>query len=102
LEDIRRYVCHGVPQEEDGWEREEKELAMRCKEEEDDAKSRKRRAGMAMWEPHALRCQEELTGAAARDAREFGTRGAWGGNDDAGIQNTIKNTIQCQDFPLTY
>jgi hypothetical protein len=36
LEDIRRYVCHGVLQEEDGWAREEKEWTMRCKEEEED------------------------------------------------------------------
>jgi hypothetical protein len=25
LEDIRRYVCHGVLREEDGWERDEEE-----------------------------------------------------------------------------
>jgi hypothetical protein len=41
LEDIRRYVCHGVLWEEDGWARQEEEQTMRCKEdEEEDAKSR--------------------------------------------------------------
>ncbi len=41
LEDIRRYVCHGVLWEEDGWAREEEEQTMRRKEdEEEDAKSR--------------------------------------------------------------
>ncbi len=36
LEDIRRYVCHGVLREEDGWAREEEEWTMRHKEEEED------------------------------------------------------------------
>ncbi len=41
LEDIRKYVCHGVLQEEDGWAREEEEQTMRREEdEEEDAKSR--------------------------------------------------------------
>jgi hypothetical protein len=41
LKDIRRYVCHGVLWEEDGWAREEEEQTMRCEEdEEEDAKSR--------------------------------------------------------------
>jgi hypothetical protein len=41
LEDIRRYVCHGVLWEEDGWAREEEEQTMRREEdEEEDAKSR--------------------------------------------------------------
>jgi hypothetical protein len=40
-------------------------------------------------------------GAAAQDAREFRMLVACGGVDDAGIQNIVKNTIQCQDFPLT-
>jgi hypothetical protein len=41
LEDIRRYVCHGVLWEEDRWAREEEEQTVRCKEdEEEDAKSR--------------------------------------------------------------
>jgi hypothetical protein len=41
LEDIRRYVCHGVLWEEDGWVREEEEQTMRREEdEEEDAKSR--------------------------------------------------------------
>jgi hypothetical protein len=41
LEDIRRYVCHGVLWEEDGWAREEEEQTLRRKEdEEEDAKSR--------------------------------------------------------------
>ncbi len=41
LEDIRRYVCHGVLWEEDGWAREEEEQTMRRKEdEEEDAKLR--------------------------------------------------------------
>jgi hypothetical protein len=41
LEYIRRYVCHGVLWEEDGWERKEEEQTMRCKEdEEEDAKLR--------------------------------------------------------------
>jgi hypothetical protein len=43
LEDIRRYVHHGVLREEDGWAREEEERTMRRKEEEEDAKSRERR-----------------------------------------------------------
>jgi hypothetical protein len=54
LEDIRRYVCHGVPWEEDGWAREEEEQTMRCEEdEEEDTKLRERRSGIAMGEPHA-------------------------------------------------
>jgi hypothetical protein len=61
LEDIKRYVCHGVPREEDGWAREEKEGTMRRKEEEDGEKLTKRRGGTAMEEPHAWRCWEELT-----------------------------------------
>jgi hypothetical protein len=41
LEDIRRYVCHGVLWEEDKWAREEEEQTMRREEdEEEDAKSR--------------------------------------------------------------
>ena len=41
LEDIRRYVCHGVLWEEDGWVREEEEQTMRREEdEEEDTKSR--------------------------------------------------------------
>jgi hypothetical protein len=40
LEDIRRYVHHGVLWEEDGWVREEEEWTMRRKEEEDNAKLR--------------------------------------------------------------
>jgi hypothetical protein len=60
LEDIRRYVCHGVPREEDGWAREDEELTMRWEEEEDDAELRERRGGTAMGEPHAWHCQEEL------------------------------------------
>jgi hypothetical protein len=41
LEDIRRYVCHGVLWEEDRWAREEEEQTMRRKEvEEEDAKLR--------------------------------------------------------------
>ncbi len=41
LEDIRRYFCHGVLWEEDGWAREEEEQTMRREEdEEEDAKSR--------------------------------------------------------------
>ncbi len=41
LEDIRRYVCHGVLWEEDGWAREEEEQTMRHKEDEEEgAKSR--------------------------------------------------------------
>jgi hypothetical protein len=41
LEDIRRYVCHGVLWEEDGWAREEEEQTMRREEdEEEDAKLR--------------------------------------------------------------
>jgi hypothetical protein len=39
-------------------------------------------------------------GAVAQDTREFGLRVTHRGNDDAGIQNIVKNTIQCQDFPL--
>jgi hypothetical protein len=53
LEDIRRYVCHRVLREEDGWAREEEEWTMRLKEEEEDMKSRKRRGGTAMGEAHA-------------------------------------------------
>jgi hypothetical protein len=41
LEDIRRYVCHGVLWEEDGWAREKEEQTMRREEdEEEDTKSR--------------------------------------------------------------
>ena len=36
LEDIRRYVRHGVLGEEDGWAREEEEWTMRREEEEED------------------------------------------------------------------
>ncbi len=56
---------------------------MRREEDEEDAKSRERRGGTAMGEPHAWDRQEEW--AAARDAREFGTRGARGGEDYASI-----------------
>jgi hypothetical protein len=72
---------------------------MRRKEDKEDAKSRERRGGTTMGEPHAWSRQEER--AAAQDAREFGTRGACGGNDYASIRNIVKNIIQCQDFPLT-
>ena len=34
LEDIRRYVCHGVLWEEDGWAMEEEEQTMRREEDE--------------------------------------------------------------------
>ncbi len=41
VEDIRRYVCHGVLWEEDRWAREEEEQTMRREEdEEEDVKSR--------------------------------------------------------------
>ncbi len=41
LEDIRRYVCHGVIWEEDGWAWEEEEQTMtREEDDEEDAKSR--------------------------------------------------------------
>jgi hypothetical protein len=41
LEDIGRYVCHGVLWGKDGWAREEEEQTMRHKEdEEEDAKLR--------------------------------------------------------------
>ncbi len=56
LEDIRRYVSHGVLREEDTWARKEEEWTMRREEEEEDAKSRERRGGMAMGEPHSQRC----------------------------------------------
>jgi hypothetical protein len=92
-------VHHGVLLEEDGWAREEEEWTMRCKADEKDAKSRERRGGTAMGEPHARGCQEER--AAAQDAREFGTRGAREGDDYASIRNIIENIIQCQDIPLT-
>ncbi len=72
---------------------------MRREEDEEDVKSRKRRGGTRMGEPHARGHQEER--AAAQDAWEFGTRGACGGNDYASIRNIFKNIIQCQDFPLT-
>ena len=63
LEDISRYVCHGVLREEDGWAREEEERIMRHKEEEEDAKSRERRGGPAMGEPHAWRGWQARTGS---------------------------------------
>jgi hypothetical protein len=72
---------------------------MRREEDEEDAKSRERRGGTAMGEPHARGRQEER--AAARDAREFEMRGARGGDDYASIRNIAENIIQCQDFPLT-
>jgi hypothetical protein len=62
LEDIRRYVCHGVLWEEDGWAREEEEQTMRRKEdEEEDTKSRLRRGGTVMGEPHAWRGRRART-----------------------------------------
>ncbi len=76
-------VCHGVLLEEDGWAREEEERTMRREEGEEDAKSRERRGGTAMGEPHARGRQEER--AAVQDAQEFGTQGARGGNDYASI-----------------
>jgi hypothetical protein len=51
LEDIRRFVRHGVLREEDGWAREEEERTMRREEEEEDAKSRSMRCGTAMGHP---------------------------------------------------
>ncbi len=60
LEDIRRYVSHGVLREENGWAREEEEWTMRRKEEEEDTKSSEKRGGTAMGEPHAWRRQDEL------------------------------------------
>jgi hypothetical protein len=45
---------------------------MRHKEEEEDAKSRERRGGMAMGKPHAQRCQEE---PAPGEGRRRKTRG---------------------------
>jgi hypothetical protein len=84
LKDIRRYVCYAVLREEDGRARKEEEWTMRREEEEEDAKSRERRGGTAMGEPHAWR------GWQAR------------GDNGAGIQNhcIVKYIIQCQDFPL--
>jgi hypothetical protein len=63
LEDIRRYVCHGVLREEDGWAREEEERTIRCKEEEEeDTKSRERRGVMVvMGEPHAWQGRQAWT-----------------------------------------
>ncbi len=92
-------VCHGVLLEEDGWVSEEEERTMRREEDKEDAKSRERRGGTAMGEPHAQGRQEER--AAAQDAREFGTRGACWGDNYASIRNIVENIIQCQDFPLT-
>jgi hypothetical protein len=125
FEDIRRYVHHEVLLEEYGWAREEEEQNMRREEKEEDAKSRERRGGTAMVEPHARRGRpawsrssrianvrqrdkrdrddaEEKGGQSPRDAREFGLRGARCGNDDSGIRNLfiVKNIIQCEDFPL--
>ncbi len=100
LEDIRRYVHHGVLREEDEWSREEEERTMRRKEEEDDAKSRERVHGTVMWEPHAWRCCEEL---APGEGRRRKTRGnlEHGGHNDSGIGNIVENIIQCPDFLLT-
>jgi hypothetical protein len=92
-------VCHGVLLEEDGWAREEEEQTMRREEDEEDVKSRERRGGTAMGEPHARGRQEEW--AATQDAQEFRTRGACGGDDYASIRNIFENIIPCQDFPLT-
>ncbi len=73
LEDIRRYVCHGVLREEDGWVREEKEWTMRRKEEEEeDATLRERRGGTAMGEPHAWRRWEEITPGEGRRRETHG------------------------------
>jgi hypothetical protein len=72
---------------------------MRWEEDEEDAKSRERRGGTEMGEPHARGHQEDW--AAAQDAWKFGTRGAGWGDDYASIRNIVKNIIQCQDFPLT-
>jgi hypothetical protein len=46
---------------------------------------------------------EERGGRSPRDAWEFGSRGARGGDDDAGIQYLfiVENIIQYQDFPVT-
>ncbi len=60
-------VCQGVLLEEDGWARVEEERTLRGEEDEEDAKSRERRGGTAMGEPHAWGRQEER--AAVRDAR---------------------------------
>ncbi len=45
---------------------------------------------------------EERGGQSTRDAREFGSQGARGGDNDAGIRNLfiVENIIQCQDFHL--
>ncbi len=56
-------VHHGVLLEEDGWAREEEEWTMRHEEDKEDAKSRERRGGTAMGEPHAWDCQEEWAAA---------------------------------------
>jgi hypothetical protein len=92
-------VCHGVLLEEDGWAREEEERTLRGEEDKEHAKSRERRGGTAMGEPHAQGCQEEQV--AAQDAQEFGMQGARGGDNYASIRNILENIIQCQDFPLT-
>jgi hypothetical protein len=56
---------------------------MRCEEDKEDAKSRERRGGMMMGEPHAWGRQEER--ALAQDTWEFRTWGARGGKDYASI-----------------
>jgi hypothetical protein len=56
-------VHHGVLLEEDGWAREEEERTMRREEDKEDAKSRERRGGTVMGEPHAWDCQEEWAAA---------------------------------------
>jgi hypothetical protein len=62
LEDIRRYVRHGVLREEGGWAREEEKRTMRREEEEEeDVKSREGRGGTAMGEPHAWRGRRART-----------------------------------------
>jgi hypothetical protein len=124
LEYIKIYAHHGVLREEDGWAREDEERTMR-REEDEDAKSRERRGGTAMGEPHAWRGRrawlrssrianlrqrdkrdlddaEVRGGQSLQDALEFGLRRARRGADDAGIQNLfiVENIIQCKDFPL--
>jgi hypothetical protein len=85
LEDIRRYVCHGILREEDGWVREEEEWTMRYKKEEEEANLREWRGGTAMGEPHAWHRQEELApvrGGGTCDSDNGNGKGNGNGDSD--------------------
>jgi hypothetical protein len=81
LEDIRRYVCHGVLWEEDGWAREEAERTMRREEEEEDRNQGRGEVGGQWMSPMLGVIGRNLLLARSSGSRD---RDCGGGNGEGG------------------